>query len=92
MVDELETSSLCFVGQVLDQRPSTLEDFARYVSFLTPHKAELTANQQTIDYFISLFEVSPTDRRNEPFVILSFAEVIFGHFRPDTPMPGISFN
>jgi hypothetical protein len=73
VLDELETSSCCFLGQVLDQRPSTLEDFARYVTFLTPHKAELTANEQTIADFLSLFEVSPTDRRNEAFVILSFA-------------------
>ncbi|UJR29306.1 hypothetical protein I4U23_010520 [Adineta vaga] len=56
-------------SDVLDQRPTLLEDYARYVSFLTPHKTELASNQQTIDYFTSLFEIIFTH---------------FGHFRLET--------
>ncbi|CAF1514427.1 unnamed protein product, partial [Adineta ricciae] len=56
-------------SEVLDQRPTALEDYARYVSFLTPHKAELASNQQTIDYFTNLFETIFTH---------------FGHFRLET--------
>jgi len=46
-----------FLLKIFDQRSTALEEFARYASYLTPHKAELSSNQQTIEYFTSLFEV-----------------------------------
>ncbi|CAF5151260.1 unnamed protein product, partial [Rotaria sp. Silwood1] len=42
--------------QVFDQRPSAIEEFAKYASYLAPHKTELSTNQQTIEYFTSLFD------------------------------------
>ncbi|UJR28894.1 hypothetical protein I4U23_010114 [Adineta vaga] len=56
-------------SDLFDQRPTLLEDNARYVSFLTLHQAELASNQQTIDYFLSLFEIIFTH---------------FGHSRSET--------
>ncbi|CAF5026790.1 unnamed protein product, partial [Rotaria sp. Silwood1] len=43
--------------QVFDQRPSAIEEFAKYASYLAPHKTELSTNQQTIEYFTSLFDM-----------------------------------
>jgi hypothetical protein len=42
--------------KVFEQQPSAIEDFAKYASYLVPHKFELSLNQQTIEYFSSLFE------------------------------------
>ncbi|CAF3428145.1 unnamed protein product [Rotaria socialis] len=43
--------------QIFDQRPSAIEDFAKYASYLAPHKVELSSNQQTIEYFTNLFDM-----------------------------------
>ncbi|CAF1088574.1 unnamed protein product [Rotaria sordida] len=42
--------------QVFDQQPSGIEEFAKYASYLAPHKTELASNQQSIEYFTSLFD------------------------------------
>ena len=44
--------------KVFHQKPSNVEDFAKYASCLAPHKAELSSNQHTIEYLTSLFEVN----------------------------------
>lgn len=44
--------------KVFEQRPSAIEDFAKYASYLAPHKSELSFNQKTIEYYTTLFEVN----------------------------------
>lgn len=44
--------------QVFENRPIIIEDFAKYATYLIPHKLELSSNQQTIEYFSSLFDVN----------------------------------
>jgi len=67
--------------KIFEQRPSAIEEFAKYASYLIPHKLELSANQQTIEYFSSLFEVKNKQRKSFVFVIFLSLKDHFYAFR-----------
>lgn len=53
LIDKFQTAL-----QIFDNRPTVIEDFAKYATYLIPHKLELSANQQSIEYFTNLFDVN----------------------------------
>lgn len=53
LIDKFQTAL-----QIFDNRPLVIEDFAKYATYLIPHKLELSTNQQSIEYFSNLFEVN----------------------------------
>jgi len=83
-----EKNLLVFSLKIFDQRPSAIEEFAKYASYLIPHKLELGSNQQTIEYFSSLFEVNFLFFKIKFFFFLFLRKkkiifMHFGHLRQD---------